>query len=298
MYACILTQKVPAWDTPMKGGRAIGWVKPGYVRGNAPVNSWAQLALSIRDKKGKTYSPVYARVKHLKGYKAEAVAPPIEPPVEPPSSRVWWFVKFQWQRADASEYHGRDNLPMVFRMGDVDNTNNGHYTRLTRDWQFFWFDLFCFVYFHRYHDELTKEEYRWLANRWTSVGAGDAAFCNKHGLNDCRNYVTGENADAEDPAIYTLVCSGASLDGVAGDKVLKVAHFDGAQPPPDVRTIDPYSDPRVFFATTGGDYHVYPFPQLGGLDVPVPIIASKDVYFSIADLERYEAPTKRKPYYP
>ncbi|HEY6018747.1 MAG TPA: hypothetical protein VIY48_02325, partial [Candidatus Paceibacterota bacterium] len=62
------------------------------------------------------------------------VTPPVEPPVDPPQSKTWYFVKFQWLRADASEYHDRDNLPMVFRMGEAKDTENGHYTKLDEAW--------------------------------------------------------------------------------------------------------------------------------------------------------------------
>ena len=149
-------------------------------------------------------------------------------------------------------------MPGVFRCGDIDDHRNGHYTRLTREWQFFWFDLCCKIYYGRYHQDLTKEEYRWLANRWTSVGATTTAFTNLHGLDKFRNYVLDTNEGMEDPKIYTLVCGGASLAGTPvlfqkGNErrwMLKVEHFDGNKPPPPVETIDPERDPRVFYATT------------------------------------------------
>ena len=233
----------------------------------------------------------------------------------------------------------RPEMPGVFRCGDIDDHSNGHYTRLTKDWQFFWFDLCCKVYYGRYHQDLTKAEYRWLATRWTSVGATTTAFTNFHGLDKFRNYVTDENRDMEDPKIYTLVCGGAGLAGTPvllkkGKEsrwMLKVEHFDGTKPPPPVETIDPYTDPRVFFATTirdkrikteykitifdeqtdppsliikkiAGGFSVNPFPQFkkNGVttDCPVPLIASKDIYYPLKDLVAIDIGKKPSPYFP
>lgn len=235
----------------------------------------------------------------------------------------------------------RPQMPGVFRCGDLDNPLNGHYTRLTREWQFFWFDLCCKVYYGRYHQDLTKAEYRWLANRWTSVGATTTAFTNLHGLDKFRNYVLDENREMEDPKIYTLVCGGASLAGTPvlfqkGNKrswMLKVEYFDGTKPPPPVQTIDPGTDPRVFFATTirkkrikreyeivvfneelnppgrepakfSGGFSVNPFPQFkkNGVaqDCPIPLIASKEIYFPLSQLAAIDPAEGQKPspYFP
>lgn len=224
---------------------------------------------------------------------------------EKPAARipVRYFVLRDWERTDWTGECERNSLPQVRRLGEYANPNNGHYTRLNREWQFFWFDLCSFVVYGRYHSQLTKEEYRWLANRWTGVGGTGIAFMNKHGLDAYRNYVLNVRMDYELPAIYTITGGGASLGGVEVDDRLKVDHFDGTKPPPDVRTIDPYTDPRVFFANSIGtradrSLMVYRFAQFGGKDVPVPIVASRDIYYLLKDLERYESAYKRNPYYP
>jgi hypothetical protein len=187
---------------------------------------------------------------------------------------------------------------------------NRHYTKLNKV-AFFLFDLSCKVVFNgRRHQELLPSEYIWLADRFTSVFADTTAFANNHGFDVCANFITEENLDAELPALYTLVCGGASLAGTMavnskGMKMLKVDHFDGTQPPPDVRTIDPYTDPRVFFATiitdnqVPGGYRVRRFPQYDGKDVPVPLIASRDIYYPMDDLAVLEPIfQKPSPYYP
>jgi len=110
-----------------------------------------------------------------------------------------------------------------------------------------------------------------------------------------------------------------------------VAHFDWNQSPPPVETIDPYTDPRVFFATTitkrkiPGEYQitvfnadqdkltrkakqiqegyqVNPFPHFskegGGLaDCPVPLIAKEDIYYPMSNLVAIDDGKKPNPYY-
>lgn len=185
----------------------------------------------------------------------------------------------------------------------------GHFTKLERAWQFFMFDLACFVVFGRYHADLNNSEYEWLSHKFTSVFAETTAFCNGHGFDKNINYVTGDLKNDTLPAIYTLVCGGASVAGEVavnskGVEMLRVEHFDGAAAPPDVRMIDPYSDPRIFWATTitnspyDGGYKVYKFSQYDGADVPVPLIASSDIYFPLEFLATYAATMRRSPYNP
>ena len=262
----------------------------------------------------------------------ESTPPALEFP--PAAYRVMW----DWER-DKFEKIKRPNLPGVFRCGELSNHLNGHYVNLTRDWQFFWFDLCCQIYYGRYHQDLTPDEYKWLADKWTGVGATTTAFTNQHGLDDFRNYVLDTNADEEEPMIYTLVCGGATLTGTPvafkkGGKnvwMLKVTRFDGKKTPPAVETIDPYTDPRVFFATTITNkrvkekyqlpvfdektsppgykvkeiregYRVNPFPQFKkdgrALDCPIPLIANQDIYYPLKDLVPLDTTEKPSPYFP
>jgi len=201
----------------------------------------------------------------------------------------------------------------VFRCGDIENNQNGHYTKLNKEWQFFMFDLAGRVVFKRPYHELTGAEYEWLAGKFTSVYARTTAFCNglDNGFDQCVNYITGEQGNGQLPKIYTLVCGGASLvsrsvvTNTQGTQMLKVSRFDGTQPPPPIDTIDPYTDPRVFFATTitgvrvNGGYKVNRFDQYDGSDVAVPLIASADIYFPVRDTHLYQAAgSKWSPYFP
>lgn|GEM_PF-424714 len=223
-----------------------------------------------------------------------------------------WRVKFDWE--GLAEYKGgvRDIAPdpCVFRCGELENNRNGHYVALTREWQFFWFDLCSGIYYGRYHRDLTKAEHRWLALRWTNVGASPTAFTNFHGLEKFRNYVLNESMDMELPKIYTLICGGATLTGTVvknskGVDMLKVDHFDGTKPPPPVETIDPYNDPRVFFANIitakripgKAGFKVVQFPQFRGKDVPVPLLANTDIYYPLSDLEEITTGIKPPAYY-
>lgn len=245
---------------------------------------------------------------------------------------------WDWERDDFQGVF-RPNLPAVFRCGELKNPSFGHYVNLTREWQFFWFDLCCHIYYGKYHQGLTPEELEWFGSKWTSVGATTTAFTNDHGLDRFRNYVLRKRLDSEDPKIYTLVCGGASLAGTPmlykkGRKkmwMLKVAHFDGNRPPPPVETIDPYTDPRVFFATTirnktikhpysievfdeedaslpcktkdfNHGFSINRFPQFkrGGqlYDCPVPLVAYEDIYFPMKYLVPLSGGAKAYPYFP
>jgi len=75
---------------------------------------------------------------------------------------------------------------------------------------------------------------------------------------------TGPSADS--PTVNTLPVD-TPIQGITvnieqaamnsrGVKMFKVDHFDGRMPAPLVDTIDPYTDPRVFFATTITDTKV------------------------------------------
>lgn len=261
----------------------------------------------------------------------ESTTPALDFP--PAAYRVMW----DWER-DGFKKVTRPRLPSVFRCGELSDSANGHYVDLTHAWQFFWFDLCCKIVYGRYHQELTPKEYEWLADRWTVVGATKTAFTNQHGLNDFRNYILKKRLNREEPKIYTLVCGGATLTGTpvlfTGKKrrawMLKVDCFDGNQPPPPVETIDPYTDSRVFFATTivkrkiMGKYQVVlfdesthppgykfkefkegykmnPFPQfkIGDrlFDCPIPLIASKDIYYPLKDLVALDTSQKPSPYF-
>ena len=209
---------------------------------------------------------------------------------------VRYFAKHEWAQADMG------SRPAVQRVGEYSNHLNGHYTQFGMAWQFFAMDLASFIVFGKYHDGLNDAQYLWLANRLTQVYGSGVAFDNGKGLTTHKNYLTGENKDADEAEIYTLICTGASLGGVEVGNMLKVDHFDGTKSPPDVSTIDPYTDPRVFFATIIGKgtsgYRVYRFDQLGGADVPIPFIAKRDVYYPLDDLEKYVSDSKRSCYYP
>jgi hypothetical protein len=220
--------------------------------------------------------------------------------------RVMWDWEIDEFEGDV---RGIAPAPCVFRCGERNNNLNGHYTMLNKEWQFFWFDLCCHVVFDCYHQELSKKEYDWLAGRWTGIGGNTTAFTNEKGLDTLRNYVTGERMNKDEAAIYTLVCGGATITGAPvkndnGKWMLKVDHFDGEKPPPPVKTIDPYTDPRVFFANiisnkkAKGGFKVFSFPQLKRMDVPIPLIASRDIYYPMDNLIEIETVHKTGPYFP
>jgi hypothetical protein len=242
----------------------------------------------------------------VQGYKPLAFT--LEPLLSP-VSRPLYYVLRDWERTDFEGYIKRPNLPCVFRCGELVNNTYGHYSQLDADWQFFLMDLLCLSYFGKPRKELTKVERDWMAKRTTAVYAGGRAFANNKGLDQFRNYLTGERMTAGLPAIYTLVCGGASVTGTKvinakGVPMLKVDHFDHAAGPPPIESIDIRTDPRIFFATTitgtkkGDGYAVYRFPQLEGKDVPIPLIAMTDIYYPMNDLRAVTGTVKPSPYWP
>ena len=234
-----------------------------------------------------------------------------------PEKTVYWYVLREWERPGFTEIW-RAGLPMVYRMGEFDYTAATHFTDMTEEIQFFCFGLFSQTYYGMSYRQLTREQYDVLVAKTTAVYSGARAFNNRHGMNQFRNYITRKKGDQHlgmpDPAIETIWTGGASGEGVVminakRQAVLKVRYFDAREPFPDPDAIDPYTDPRVFFATnitskridTGG-FGVTPFPQqLGGLksDVPVPIIARKDIFYPIEYLLPYRfTGVKISPYNP
>jgi hypothetical protein len=209
------------------------------------------------------------------------------------------------------------SMPCVFRLGNLEYTD-GHYTYLSEEWQFFTFNLLSLSYYGKTYDKLTRAEYRWLAARWANVYDSGTAFTNNQGSDKNRDYVNNTNEDADkDIGLYSIVSGGASLEGMgvftnkAGSRMLRVDTFDGTKPPPDISTINWRTDPRIFFATiisdkrvSGGGYSVYRFSQLENPlthvvhDLPIPIIASKDVYYPMSDLRYVADGVKPSPYWP
>ena len=235
----------------------------------------------------------------------------------PSSTEGYWFALHDWQfppfqlRYIAPQMSG---TPQVQRVGDIENPQNGHYTRLTKEWQWFWFDLACKAVFGVYHQSLSKEDFNWLSQRWTAVGSSDKAFNNKQGLDDYHNYVRDERRDKKDPAIYSLICGGAALRGVRvensrGEWMIRLESFDGTKPPPPVESIDLARDPRIFFANNisrtriRDGYRVFRFSQFSKpeinmyRDVPVPLITSKPVYYYAERMRWVEGRNKPSPYF-
>jgi hypothetical protein len=225
-------------------------------------------------------------------------------------------VSFDWERDDWTGTVTRSGMPCVFRCGELIDNDYGHYVELTKEWQFFWFDLCCKSYYGKYHEELTSAQYSWLAQKWTAVGGDDKAFTNQHGLDYFRNYVLNTGIGKQNPAIYTLICGGASTKPLSivknnrGMLMAEIPSFDGTKPPPDVRTIDIKTDPRIFMANSitskeiivdgRKTYAINPFPQFqknyAPQDVPVPLVSNEPIYYPVKYLVKWEGNVKFNPY--
>jgi len=233
-----------------------------------------------------------------------------------PSAGLRHFVLRDWERSDFAGDITRPNLPMVFRMGQLDYVSATHFTDMTEEIQYFCLGIFSKVYYGRSWRKLSISEYDVLAQKTAALYSGARAFNNRHGMEMYRNYLTRKiddmHKDMVDPAIETIITGGATIEGEVvlnrhAEKMVKVCHFDATKPMPAPDDIDPFTDPRVFMATTitgkkiGTGYSVNPFPQhVGGLspNVPVPIIARFDIYYRLKDLRPVDGMGKPSPYWP
>src|SRR3990172_8600836 len=98
--------------------------------------------------------------------------------IVPSLQTKYYFVKRDFERDDFSGELTRPGMPCVFRTGELDNSQNGHFSAFTAAWQFFTFDLLSLAYYSRLHGVLTKSEYDYLAQKWTSVYGEGTAFTN------------------------------------------------------------------------------------------------------------------------
>lgn len=195
-----------------------------------------------------------------------------------------------------------DSCPEVFNLGSPLDNNSSYKFPLNQSWQIFSFGIFVKVGYNKKLNELTNDEYWYMANRWSAVYLSWIAFCNGMGSDKNHNYIMGTHPDRELMAYDKIrVCGGATITGKeeinsAGQPVLRVDTFNGLYGPPSVESINPFTDRRIFFADiVHPDGHLTRFTQLNGYgsptpilckDVPVPIIADEPVYYPMWKLKK------------
>jgi hypothetical protein len=238
----------------------------------------------------------------------------IPPPAAVERRQVLWdWLTQYWGGGIRGISDARGGTPDVFRMGELNDNKNSHFTDMTEQIQFFCFGLFSITYYGISYRKLNTTQWDILANKLKALYSNKRAFNNGKGLDIKRNYVTRKAGDKHLseglPGIATIWTGGATGEGVKvinefNEPMLKIRYFHkDAIPDPD--SIDPFTDTRVFFATNIYEkrvldgYAVGHFPMgVGGLyqDVPVPIIASRDIYYPYFDMRSCAG--KPRPYFP
>jgi hypothetical protein len=181
-------------------------------------------------------------------------------------------------------------LPRVYGtkkgLPETEKCLNSNFERMNETWQRFWFELF-----KRFDNNVLPEER--LKKRWANLTHGSKAFTNMHGSNTHRDYINGQNMEAEEMGQENVTTCG-NVVLAAGEPVKKVSKMflpvqciDRNLPPPPIDQV--ISQPWFVHRATvclpflvdstpqpnapNGKFRVNPFPDLDGRDVPVPFIS-------------------------
>ena len=174
---------------------------------------------------------------------------------------------------------------------------NSTFEKMTEPWQRFWFELL------KRFDKDTLPEAE-LKKRWAGLTNDATAFTNQHGSSTHRDYINGQNMDAEDMGQENVTTCG-NVVLAAGEPVKKMGSMylpvqciNRLLPPPPVDQV--INQPWLVHRATvclpfqvdstplptapNGTFRVNPFPHLDSRDVPVPFISKGGVNY--IDLRR------------
>jgi hypothetical protein len=167
-----------------------------------------------------------------------------------------------WHRI-ALKYNG---VPSTVRLKIFD------YVELTRPIQEWYFEIFSAAA----KGSMTETQ---LKKAWAGFWAHGRAFNDGLGTTQGRNdWINKPNGEGEGIGMNKIVCSGATLEiiggpeNVAGEACWKIRTFNSAAM--DL-SATPRTHPYQFFDATNAtrDGRIEPFPQLGMLPIPTPIIS-------------------------
>jgi hypothetical protein len=131
-------------------------------------------------------------------------------------------------------------LPRVYGtkkgLPETEKCLNSNFERMNETWQRFWFELF-----KRFDNNVLPEER--LKKRWANLTHGSKAFTNMHGSNTHRDYINGQNMEAEEMGQENVTTCG-NVVLAAGEPVKKVSKMflpvqciDRNLPPPSIRLL-------------------------------------------------------------
>lgn len=193
----------------------------------------------------------------------------------PPDRPRLWRVKHDAELGALWRW----NVPEVFRLSP------SHAIPIDRAWQEFTFAL---------------NQPGMTGDKWRSLYAHNRAFSNKAAGYDYpgtvkQDWVNMRDTTAADTLKFDQprICGGALVTGRVDGALLWLDYLDANNPPPAARDVKPW---HKFAATTVTGSGVGRFPQRGGLDVWVPLIARQPVYLPLNNLQEWTAAELPDPY--
>jgi hypothetical protein len=228
-----------------------------------------------------------------------------KPEIKPPQdTRQFYRILQDDEMSFYTRPAGDGNWPMVFRLEEH------HFTKLTRQWQEFWFSL--------NRSDNFKNDYR----AFLAYTDNNKAFTNGHGIINhgeqmCADFIGMRGLTLPLPAIATLVCGRNVLCGEEvklterqgdlhrGTWALKVQTLRS----PDYSITRATHPHLIHIANTitmtvapNGLRQCNPFPERGGrdgYDVFYPVVSSRQVYYPMNRLEKLDIGGKLpEPYNP
>lgn len=179
------------------------------------------------------------------------------------------------------------SAPCVFNTGEIVHYESHRHSPFTEAWQWYAVELLSQSAYGMAYAELTTEQKARIVQAFNSVYQKNRAFCNTEGVDTGQNYVTGENMDMPIPRIEPLICGtnlvhGQKVQNENGVWMVRLHSFRPHEAPPAVVDL---TDARVLSATViYRNGVVRPFPQLGGIRVPYPLIGLEPTYFPLREL--------------
>jgi hypothetical protein len=160
----------------------------------------------------------------------------------------------------------------------------------TEEWQWFAYKLLD----NQNDGRLTHEK---VIQAFSSLYSSTTAFCNGNGVESYRNYITGniysEHRLLPLPKVFPIITGGNVVTGeeavIKDIHYLRVEHLEGT-PNYDI-TKEKYPwliqyATQIYTTKVGDGYVVGRFPQMAGLDVPVPLLMTGDVFYPLANLNK------------
>lgn len=233
------------------------------------------------------------------------IAPVREQPTGPlPAGRKFGYLLHDYELHGVSRPTRNQAARHVSGLPETVKAVQPEFMPLTREWQWYWADLFSLSLFNRLYNALNDTEKAEIRLAFRSVTRGDRAFTNRHGWDNGRaDYVNRVNLGSGPMAQETINCGGNVVEllsdviRVGGKDVYQVTTLDGNQPPPDPLVVNHKTTPwLVFRATTSRRENfdpdtgrwlrediVIPFDQLRSRDVPIPFMGPGSFNYIEAD---------------